>query len=103
MSVKYVSAKKFNALYEKRISLKRCPVCPNYDAEIIIPVPIYGRYQNTVYVRCKQCGHQTKHHSAVTRFNDKESNRFGSWVTDKSLLHAIRSAIEEWNGERREG
>lgn len=102
MSVKDVSAKKFDALHKKRIDLKRCPKCPNYDAEIIIPMPIYGKYMNKVYVKCKQCGHRTGLHSAVTCFYDTDSSRYGSWVIEKSLMHAIYSAIEEWNGERSE-
>ena len=102
IAVKEVNSKKFDALYKKRITVGRCPVCPNYDAEIIMPVPIYGKYQNTVYIRCKQCGYETHHHSAVTCFNDTESSRFGSFVTEKSLMHAIHSAIEEWHGERSE-
>ncbi len=102
MRIKEVNSKKFDALHEKRIALNRCPACPNYDAEIIIPMPVYGKYENKVYVRCKQCGYQTHYHSAVALFGDTESKRYGSWVTDKSLIHAIRSAIEEWNGERKE-
>ena len=98
MSVKEVSARKFDALHRKRIDLKKCPVCPNYDAEIVIPMPVYGKYANTVYVKCKQCGYQTTHHSAITCFSDTEQHRYGSWITDKSLMHAIYSAIEEWNG-----
>jgi ribosomal protein L37E len=103
MTVKEVNSKKFDVLHNKRIDLKKCPICPNYDAEIIIPMPIYGKYMNTVYVRCKQCGHQTHHHSATTAFVDTERNRYGSWVTDKSLMHAIYSAIEEWNGRSKNG
>lgn len=102
MSVKEVNSKKFDVLHKKRIDLKRCPACPNYDAEIVIPMPIYGKYANTVYVKCKQCGHQTHHHSAITCFSDTETSRYGSWVTDKSLMHAIYSAIEEWNSGRSE-
>ena len=102
MSIKDVKAKKFDALHKKRIDLKKCPVCFDCDAEIIMPIQYFGSYNKTVYIKCKQCGRQTKHHSAITCFNDTKQHRFGSWVTDKSFMHAIHSAIEEWNGERRE-
>lgn len=102
MSVKEVSKKKFDALYDKRIDLKKCPVCENYDAEIIIPMPVYGKYANTVYIKCKQCGHQTKHHRAINCFIDTEQNRYGSFVTDKSLMRAMYGALNEWNNERSE-
>ena len=95
---KEVNSRKFDALHKKRIDIGRCPACPNYDAEIIIPMPIYGKYQNTVYIKCKSCGYQTSHHKTVSYFNDAEQHRYGSWVTEKSLMHAIYSAIEEWNG-----
>lgn len=102
MSVKDVNSKKFDALHKKRIDLKRCPACPSLSADIIFSMPVYGKDWNSVYVKCRQCGHQTKHHPATTCFNDTEQHRFGSWVIEKSLMHAIYSAIEEWNGERSE-
>lgn len=100
--IKEVNSRKFDAL-RKKIDLRACPICSNLDAEIKISMQFYGKYANTVYVECKQCGHKTSHHPAITCFNDTEQHRFGSWITDKSLMHAIYSAIEEWNGRSENG
>ena len=102
MSVKDVSAKKFDVLYNKRISTNSCPACHNHGTEIIVNLPLYGNRANAVYVKCKHCGFSSGDHSAVACFHDTEQNRYGSFVIEKSLMHAIYSAVEEWNGERRE-
>jgi RNase P subunit RPR2 len=101
MSIKDVNSKKFDVLHKKKIDLKSCPICSHLDAEVKLSMKFYGKEASTVYVECKQCGRKTGYHPAVTCFNDTEQHRFGSWITDKSLMHAIYSAIEEWNGERR--
>lgn len=59
MSVKDVSAKKFDALHKKRIDLKRCPACPNYDAEIIIPN----------FVKCTKCNAYMEYCNEKTAIN----------------------------------
>lgn len=101
MRIKDVNSKKFDVLRKKKIDLKSCPICAHLDAEVKLSMKFYGKNASTVYVECNQCGRKTGYHPAVTCFNDIEQHRYGSWIIEKSLMHAIYSAIEEWNGERR--
>lgn len=98
MQTREVSAKKFDALKKKSIVLNACPCCPNFGAEIIIPMTAYGCKTRSVYVRCKYCGYETKNYNAATPFDDTENKRYGSFVIDKSLMNAIHSAVNDWNG-----
>ena len=103
MTVKEVSAKKFDALMKKDIDLHKCPRCSNIGGEIIIPLICYGSKWRKVYVRCKQCGFETKSYDANTNLIDTENNRVGNIVLDKSLMQAIHNAVNDWNGRSENG
>lgn len=101
--VKDVNAKKFDALYNKRIDLGKCPKCPNIGGKIIIPlICYYGSKWRRVYVRCDHCGFETKSFDANIRLNDTETTRYGNFVIDKSLMNAIHNAVNDWNGRIKE-
>lgn len=103
MSVKEVNSKKFDVLHKKRIDLKKCPKCPNIGGEIIIPLICFGSKWRRVYVRCDNCGYETKSYDANTLLNDTESKRYGNLALDKSLMNAIHNAVNDWNGRSENG
>ena len=70
MSIRDVNSKKFDVLYNKRISTNSCPACHNHGTEIIVNLPLYGNRANAVYVKCKHCGFSSHDHSAVACFHD---------------------------------
>ena len=98
MTVKEVSANKFDALMNKRIDLNKCPRCHAIEGEIIIPLIRYGSKCRKVYVRCKQCGFETKRYDANKILIDTENNRIATILLDKSLMKAIYNAVNDWNG-----
>lgn len=100
---KEVNSRKFDAIMKKGINLGKCPRCPNIGGEIIIPLTCFGSKWRRVYIRCDNCGFETKSFDANTCLNDTENHRFGNFVIEKSLMHAIYSAIEEWNGRSENG
>lgn len=100
---KDVNSAKFDALRKKHIDLRFCPVCGNPSSEIIIDMSVFGKWSHRVYVACKDCGHQTKTYDAMTRVNDIEGKRYGNFMLEKSLVNAIRNAVNDWNGRSKNG
>lgn len=103
MAIKEVNSRKFDAIMKKRIDLHTCPRCPAIGGEIIIPLTCVGTKWRKVYVRCKNCGFETKSYDANTCLNDTENHRLGNFVIDKSLMAAIHNAINDWNGRSENG
>jgi hypothetical protein len=101
--LKDVNSKKFDALVKKGIDLRKCPNCYNIGGEIVIPLICYGKKWRRVYARCDYCGFETKGYDANTRLNDTESTRYGNIVLDKSLMTAIRNAVNDWNRRANDG
>lgn len=94
-----VNSKKFDALMSKAINLKKCPKCPDIGGEIIIPMTAYGRRTGSVFVRCRNCGFETKPRRASITMSD-EKNRLGCPIIPKSLMKAIHTAVNDWNEGR---
>lgn len=96
MMYKEVSAEKFDALMKKSIVLKECPKCRNYGAQIRVDFPLYGRWG--AYCKCYQCGFETKRRNTNICMSDNKK-RIGSPTIEKSLMGAIRQAVNDWNGK----
>ena len=103
MEFKDVSGRKFDAMMAKRLELKKCPRCPNFGAEIIIPMGAYGLKVHHVFVRCKCCGYETKSFDASTHLRDAETGRIGNFVLNPSMASAIHSAVNDWNRRAENG
>ena len=101
--VKDVNAKKFDALRKKHINTSYCPRCDSLSTEIVIDTSAYGKWSNRAFVRCKTCGYITKTYDAMTTVDDVENKRFGNFLLEKSLMGAIRKAINHWNGRSENG
>ena len=101
MSVKEVSARKFDALVAKGISLRECPVCRRYGGQIIIDMPMYGK--DGVYCKCYQCEFKTKRRAMGIVMVDNENHRMATPVIEKSLIGAINQAVNDWNGRSGNG
>lgn len=97
MSVKVVSSKKFDALMKKSIKLKECRKCGRYGAQLRIDFPLYGRAG--AYCACYECDYTTKRRETNICMSD-DRKRLGTPTIEKSLMGAIRQAINDWNGER---
>lgn len=99
MSTKEVTAKKFDALMAKNITLGKCPKCREWGGELKIPITAFGSESRTAYVRCKYCFAKTRKYSISTTIYDTENERIGCPVIEKSLMGAIRQAVNDWNGK----
>lgn len=89
-----VNARKFDALMKKNIDLKECPKCKMYGAQIRIDFPLYGK--DGAYCKCYKCGFETKRRSTNICMSD-DTKRLGTPTIEKSLMEAIRQAINDWN------
>lgn len=94
MNFKDVTVEKFDALMAKQITLRNCPKCNRYGAQIIIDMPMYGK--EGVYCKCYGCGYETKRQMANIVMKDKRG-RIGTPTIDKSLMGAIRQAVNDYN------
>ena len=99
MSAKEVNEKKFDALMAKGITLGKCPKCREWGGEITIPMTAYGSESGMAFIRCKYCGFKTKGRSTSTTIYDTENKRIGCPTIEKSLMGAIRQAVNDWNGK----
>ena len=95
-----ITVEKFDALMAKQITLRECPKCHNYGGKIIIDMPMYGK--EGAYCRCSQCGYETKRRTTHTLIKDKR-NRIATPIIEKSLMGAIRLAINDFNGRSENG
>ena len=93
---KEVSAEKFNALMKKAINLKECPKCGRYGAQIRVDFPMYGK--DGAYCKCYGCGFETKRRETNIVMSDNKK-RLGTPTIEKSLMGAIRQAVNDWNGK----
>lgn len=93
---KEVSAEKFDALMKKAIRLEHCPKCGFYGAQIRVDFPLYGR--GGAYCKCYQCGFETMRRETNIVMHDNQK-RLGTPTIEKSLMGAIRQAVNDWNGK----
>ena len=93
---KEVNAEKFDALMKKAIRLKECPKCGRYGAQIRVDFPMYGK--TGAYCACYQCDYTTKRRETNIVMSDNKK-RLGTPTIEKSLMGAIRQAVNDWNGE----
>jgi hypothetical protein len=56
-----------------------------------------------VYCKCYECGYETKRKSMNAVILDHENKRMGTPVIEKSLMGAIRQAVNDWNGRSENG
>lgn len=92
--MKEFSEEIFNRILKKHIDLKPCTRCGYPSGEIVVRLPMYGRYG--AVVRCGHCGAETKIHGvSYTMFCGK---RIGSPTIKSSLMGGIERAIQDWNG-----
>lgn len=89
-----ITVEKFDALVAKNIALRNCPKCNSYGGQIIIDMPLYGK--EGAYCKCYQCGFETRRQTTHIFMKDKR-NRMGTPTIDKSLLGAIRQAVNDYN------
>lgn len=99
MKFKEVTVEKFNALMAKNITLRACPKCQNYGGQIIIDFKLYGK--EGAFCRCYQCGYETKRRMTNIVISDKRK-RIATPIIDKSLIGAIRQAVNDYNKKERE-
>ena len=98
--IQEVSSEKFNARIKKSIHLGECPGCGSIGtAQIRVDFPLYGK--KGAYCRCLFCGYETKRQK--TSIDIVDSKRYGTPTIEKSLMGAIRQAVNEWNGGRKKG
>ena len=97
MNYRDITVEKFDALLAKSIVLRECPECRNYGGQIIVDMPAYGK--EGAYCKCRQCGFETKRRTARILMKDKR-NRIGTPIIDKSLVAAIRQAVNDYNRRR---
>ena len=91
--IQEVSSEKFNALMKKSIRLGECHRCGSIGtAQIRIDFPLYGK--KGAYCRCLFCGYKTTRQK--TSIDIVDSKRYGTPTIEKSLMGAIRQAINEW-------
>ena len=100
-NVKEVNSKKFDALMSKSINLGRCPKCSRNGGQLIIDFPMYGK--DGAYCKCYDCGFETRRRSMNITMIDIEKHRMGTPVIEKSLMGAIRQAVNDWNGRSENG
>ena len=97
---KEVNEEKFDALMKKAINLKECPMCRRYGAQIRVDFPLYGK--TGAYCKCYGCGFETKRRETNIVMHDNKK-RLGTPTIEKSLMGAIRQAINDWNGKNENG
>ena len=101
MKTQEVNSKKFDTLMAKNITLQKCHKCGRYGGQIIIDMPMYGK--DGVYCKCYEFGFETKRKAMNAVILDHENKRMGTPVIEKSLMSAIREAINDWNGRSENG
>ena len=89
-----ITVEKFDELIAKSIQLRNCPKCNYYGGQIIIDMPMYGK--EGAYCKCNMCGFETKRQSTRIFMKDKR-NRMATPIIEKSLMGAIRQAVNEFN------
>lgn len=92
--MKIVSEEKFDSIMNKRIELNKCKKCGHIAPEIVVRMPLYGRYGASV--RCANCGMETKIHGITYVMADEK--RLGTPTIEMSLMYGIKRAIQDWNG-----
>ena len=92
-----VTTEEFNDVMRKSIRLGRCPKCSNLGAELILNKEVYGRYSNSVRIKCTNCNYETETFNATYTYNDVGKPRIGTFVTRESIIPAIDRAIDAWN------
>lgn len=97
MKIKAVNSNKFDVLISKHIELGKCPKCSRVGGQLIVDFHLYGR--EGVYCKCYECGFETQRNSKHIIIVDNENHRIGTSVIEKSLINAIRNAINDWNGK----
>ena len=95
MNFKEVTVEKFDALLAKQIALRACPKCNYPGGQIIVDMHTYGKDEG-VYCRCYECGYETRRRMANIVMHDKR-NRIATPTIDKSLMGAIRQAVNDYN------
>lgn len=89
-----ITVEKFDALITKKIELRNCPSCGAYGGSIIVDMPMYGK--DGAYCKCNKCGFETKRKPTHIFMRDKEG-RVGTPTIEKSLMGAIKQAVNDWN------
>ncbi len=97
--MKEVSEEKFNRILEKHIDLKPCKRCGYHAAEIVVRMPIYGRYG--ACVRCSYCGEETKTHGITYVMTC--GKKMATPTIKSSLMGGIERAVQDWNRRTDDG